>query len=498
MITPNSPIVGYVKVGFTEPPSVTRREDLDRYVTELNRLCKLANLDVRILYAQGWHETAGFSAQSRWWTERLNPAGLGVTGDPVQNEASPTFASGQDAARAQVVHMLAYTGAASVGARSVLNDYRRLDLRYDAVIEAGFAGTVRVLSDLGRGKWAADPDYADLVADRANAIFSEEPMTDATFGNVTHPPFQDRTIPNANNWAWNDLGQRNPLGCCQHSMVGGLVGTDGWFRGGGGGAGLTDYGIGGSTDGNLDGVIYRWNDPRGRRAPWANGGSDGLEGDGPLFVRTLGIDAINRDLVSIERSDGGDTTTPMSPKQFESICALSAYWFDQAKVPANVFPLNPSVGVVTHLLHKEFATKDCPHPPVYNRIDEIQTRIRAILAAGQKAEGEPTPPKPNHGDWEPYSLSGLQSRYGTFPVTQADGTEQTSRWHDNGSIPNAWVARARKEGHTRAGTIPKPLRGFIAIDKDGIEQMVVMFDGRGNQNWTLYRPAREVAWRWLQ
>lgn len=133
-------------------------------------------------------------------------------------------------------------------------------------------------------------------------------------------------------------------------MVGSLWGTDGWFRRGAASTGLTDYGIGGSTDGEeWDGVIFRWNDPRGKRATiymkegrylkrkspgaeamtvsanrsgWANGGSDGLEGDGPLFVRTLGVSAINRDLVSIERSDGGDTSTPISVKQFESICAL--------------------------------------------------------------------------------------------------------------------------------------------------------------------------------
>jgi len=82
----------------------------------------------------------------------------------------------------------------------------------------------------------------------------------------------------------------------------------------------TAYGVGGSTDGpQWDGVILRWNDPRGRRSAWANGGSDGLEGDGPLFVRTRGVNAINRDLVSIERSDGANPATPVSAKQAESI-----------------------------------------------------------------------------------------------------------------------------------------------------------------------------------
>lgn len=213
-----------------------------------------------------------------------------------------------------------------------------------------------------------------------------------TFGNVKHPPFTNRLIPNAQTSAWDDLGQRKPLGVCQHSMVGSLWGTDAWFRRGRASTGLTDYGIGGATDGpRWDGVILRWNDPRGRRSGWANGGSDGLEGDGPLFVRTLGVSAINRDLVSIERSDGGNIQTPMSPKQFESICQLTAYWFDQAKVPWDRFPVHPAHGIVTHFLHYEFATKACPFPPVTNRIDEIQSRVRQILKAAQTATADPSP-----------------------------------------------------------------------------------------------------------
>src|ERR1700712_3066345 len=134
------------------------------------------------------------------------------------------------------------------------------------------------------------------------------------FGNVPHPPVRDRVVPDAQTAAWDNLGPRNPVGVVQHSMVGSLWGTDGWFRCGSASDGLTDYWIGNDCDGpEWDGVIIRWNDPRGKaasvsydggngrvsanRSGWANGGSDGLEGDGPLFVRTLGVNAINRDLV---------------------------------------------------------------------------------------------------------------------------------------------------------------------------------------------------------
>ena len=33
-----------------------------------------------------------------------------------------------------------------------------------------------------------------------------------TFGNVPHPPFIDRLIPDIQNRAWDDLGSRNPAG----------------------------------------------------------------------------------------------------------------------------------------------------------------------------------------------------------------------------------------------------------------------------------------------
>lgn len=322
-----------------------------------------------------------------------------------------------------------------------------------------------------------------------------------TYGNVKHPPFVNKLISDVENGAWDDLGPRRAIGVCQHSMIGTLLGTDRWFRRGAASNGLTDYGIGGSTDGALDGAIYRWNDPWGRRSGWANGGSNGLEGDGPLYVRTLGVNAINQHLVSIERSDGGDITTPMSPKQFESICALSAYWFDQSEMQWDTFPLHPKHGIVTHFLHKEFATKDCPFPPVYNRINEIQDRIRAILKAGQVAGTETTvppvtPPTPDHGKW-PFPLADLKGRFGLIPIRQLDGTMKLAPFSEKGAISNAWAARAVKDGLKKVADIPRPLQGFEALDSDGLQQTIITFDGRGRGAWVLFRPAKEVSFRWL-
>jgi hypothetical protein len=347
------------------------------------------------------------------------------------------------------------------------------------------------------------------------------------FGNVLHPPFVDRLIPDRQTSAWNDLGPRRPVGVCQHSMVGTLWGTDRWFRRGAASTGLTDYGIGGATDGpQWDGVILRWNDPEGRaatvhlkdgdyvpagapgavayavsanRAGWANGGSDGLEGDGPLFVRTLGVAAINRDLVSIERSDGGVTGTPMSPKQFASICALSAYWFDRAKVPWDRFPLNPAHGIVTHLLHLEFATKTCPHPPVTGRIDEIQARIRQILKAGQTRSDQPAPLPPeipvrlDHGAWPAgYEVATLRERFGRLARHDETEGERSFGFDPKGVISNAWVARGAAEGRT-AAQLPRGLDWWVLSGGEGQAYELVTFADR----WTLFRPDRHIAWRWI-
>lgn len=326
-------------------------------------------------------------------------------------------------------------------------------------------------------------------------------MTALVYGQVKHPPFVDRYIPNWENAAWNDLGQRHIVGVCQHTMVGTLTGTDLWFRRGAASTGLTDYGVG------LDGTIYRWNDPLGRRAGWANGGSDGLEGDGPLFVRTLGIDAINRDLVSIERDDRGDPyNCPFEGKQFEACALLTAHWFDQALVPWDSFPVNPHVGVVTHMEHFEFATKGCPHTPVISQTDALQARIRAILKAAQTAtagtttEQPPAPVEQDHSKWpNGWTEAELTSRWSVPRYVDLLGRESRHVFHADYPLPNAWVARGVKEGITKVADLPKPVRIVeIAQPDSGMVATMAVFDGKGSDNWAAYRPSKDIAWRWIQ
>lgn len=322
------------------------------------------------------------------------------------------------------------------------------------------------------------------------------------FGNVPHPPFIDRYIPNAQTFAWDDLGQRNPLGVCQHTMVGTLWGTDTHFRSGG--AGLTDYGIGGATDGKYDGVILRWNDPRSRRSGWASGGSDGLEGPGVPFVRHLGVAAINRDLVSIERSDGGDITTPMSPKQFESICQLTAFWMDQAEVPWYSYPTNPAVQLITHLMHFQFATKGCPWAQIIDNWTRIQDRVRAILRSAQVliAPGPDPVPVPPLPEWpNGWTTAALEAQFGQLLEITISKRNEIAATHlrgfnKNGTISNMWVARCAAERIKAISRMPKPSHVTITASKDGVSSSTLIVPRSGYTDWVAVKMDGNATWKW--
>jgi hypothetical protein len=350
---------------------------------------------------------------------------------------------------------------------------------------------VEVSENRNGSYWLVNPKPALAKAIGNEPVPVPETREPVVFGRVPHPPFQDRII--QNNTAWDDLGPRKIVGSCRHSMVGSLSGTDIYFRGEARNKALTDYGIGGATDGTLDGVIYRWNDPRGRRAPWANGPTNGLEGDGPAFVRVYGVVGVNRDLVSIERSDGGDINTPMSEKQFESMAQLTAYWADQAEIPWYDFPINPKSGVVTDMEHWEFSTKDCPFAPVRSQTTRLQNRIRAILKQWQVGltpvdprpeEPPPVPVEPATG--YPVGMDEKLARdlFGFF--TKQDGTKVGFDPSPKGVVSATWLSRGDSEN-----TFPEADRWIE--ESDG--RRIFTF----KNGWVLVNdPKREKAdWYWL-
>ena len=97
--------------------------------------------------------------QSPAWSEHLNPAGIGVTSLDVE---SPTWTTGEGAARAQLVHLYLYA-AGPIPSDHPLAPYIALDPRYDAALAAGRAGSAGTIADLS-GSWATDPEYAESIA----------------------------------------------------------------------------------------------------------------------------------------------------------------------------------------------------------------------------------------------------------------------------------------------------------------------------------------------
>lgn len=152
-------------ISFAERHGAARLADVAQYIEAVFRYAPEIDLDPAIVIAQSGHETGNWT--SHWWRERLNPAGLGITGDPDQNAASGTWATGERAALAQLHHLGLYLGTDMLA-------WKPYNPRWQAAIQAGYFGVAATLDDLG-GRWAVDRRYGEGVAARGNAIFPHLP-----------------------------------------------------------------------------------------------------------------------------------------------------------------------------------------------------------------------------------------------------------------------------------------------------------------------------------
>lgn len=198
---------------------------------------------------------------------------------------------------------------------------------------------------------------------------------------VPFPPFSKRLLaPKIGNGM--DSGPTDRKGnTVWHTMVGTLSGTDAWFRRPEVAA-ATNWGIGGSLDGDLDGVIYQWVEIPGSLIPWASGPwiYPG-EGDGLKYVNTWGVYGINAYADSIEFS--GQPTTKMTLKQW-----LNGMWLTAAIIHA---ANRDSEQFLWNMHHVEFCTRKtklCPFARIANYTLEYQQGITYIL---QHYEGKLVP-----------------------------------------------------------------------------------------------------------
>lgn len=198
-------------IAWAEAAGVKRVTDFAAYARELYRLCRIAGMagpQAHKLLCQ-WHlETGG--GTSRWWAERLNPAGLGITGDPEQNETSKFFVDGVDAARAHFHHLYQY---ATWPLPEWVEVYRASNPRADAV-PVGVRGTKQTLADFGSVDpqvvtWARDADYGAKWAARLNALAP-------VFAGGAEPeqpeqPEPDRGGNGMKKHDWSSIGFREPV-----------------------------------------------------------------------------------------------------------------------------------------------------------------------------------------------------------------------------------------------------------------------------------------------
>lgn len=393
-MTPDDPIRGpargsagramHAAAPFLGTDYANRRE-VAAYLDESYRLAPRLTIDPAIVVSQSALETANWTSAA--WVERRNPAGIGIVGQANEPglDLGHSWPNGADAARGHLAHLVAYVFGDDWDTvwPAELPPPGAYDPRWQTVFAAGWDGTVRTIRDL-TGKWATDPAYHDKIARRGNALlgFTEEtPMPEApTFGRVPHPPY-DRLIATKRGPGngFSAVSSREIVGTCVHRTWG--YGTGEWYQ--------AFFSIGGERhdDALVDyyvdrrGRIAMLNDPRGTRAPWANGDANGLEGDGPAYVAKLGVSAINARLVSIE-TEG--KTEPLTPECLASLAALIAYWHDQARVPWDRFPYNPTTDCVTQMQHWEFSSahkkgSGCPFAGVQAQTDEYQAATKEIM-----------------------------------------------------------------------------------------------------------------------
>lgn len=152
-------------IAFAQNSGAVRMDEVEKYITEIYRLAPQIGMDPSLLVAQSALETGYW--KSYWWRERLNPAGLSINDDPTTHAGSPGFANGTIAARAQMAHMHAEV----YGPREPLpTELQGVDSSYEAVFQAGWAGEIVTLEDLG-GTWATDTSYGYKIARVAAEIF---------------------------------------------------------------------------------------------------------------------------------------------------------------------------------------------------------------------------------------------------------------------------------------------------------------------------------------
>lgn len=311
-----------------------------------------------------------------------------------------------------------------------------------------------------------------------------------------YPPMVDLIVPKPYEGAGFDrVSFRRPQirGFCTHiTDGGGTIESIAQFFGTGGERArdaLTDLVIG--RDGRI-GLLNDWRDPNrgGTRAGWANGGTDGLEGDGVAFYRTFPY--INTVLVSCEHiARAGEAWTSA---QIEASIEIRTAIMQELRIPWDQYPVKAEWGVSSEQQHRNFATKSCPAEPYIGTYDrQIKAAVRERLREWQGGGATPVPRPEEEKAFTRFGLSleQVERYWGSMTRVNDDGTEDELPFNPEGPLSLLWLERCDREG-----VFPEAeeVRTFDSRLADGKERWATWEGG-----WVAYLPIdnQRAGWKWL-
>lgn len=330
-------------------------------------------------------------------------------------------------------------------------------------------------------------------------------MSEIVFGNAPKPPIIEMICEKPYEGAgFTRVSPRKGrlVGVCNHITAG--RGSIEWYRDFFSTGGqrqydaLVDFVIG------RDGRIGMLNDPFGTRAPWANGGTDGMEGGGPAFYARFGAAGINQRLYSTEHE--GTANEDWTPELWASSIVLDVWMLDGIGMRWDTCPIHPEFLISTVLHHGEFTGKgdnsvyECAGRYYRQNEDRYVAELKAGLRAVQEvippAEPEPEPPAPVEPDIYPkgWTYERARKRFGRLRRHHLDGSITEHRFNPKGMISLLWIARVRDTGLS-----PEAQDHFSVADNDQtanrtrVTVELITFEN----GWILFRPAERATWEWI-
>ncbi|MGE3797778.1 MAG: hypothetical protein AB7G88_08045 [Thermomicrobiales bacterium] len=518
-----------------------RPDERDRaFVFAVVRYCRVAGVDPVLTLIQWLLETG--NATSERWKRDLNSSGIGIVGEDTQQPFRIPSIDGAAALHVQCLYSLVTrTLSPQVPLFHEANDW--MERVWLPKVTSLAMPEVRTVHDLGlryvengrpRATWSwedgkvKEATYGKKLTSRALQFYPEAPDQEPagatveqgrdesmalTFGRVPMVPHKVQLVckPVHNDSAYGydfvPNGRRPIVGMAWHEwMDGGAPGSRQQF--------YEDFFACSSTtcfggehtasgercrnalvDGFImrDGTLVIINDIRGKRRPWASGGSGPYAGDGPAFVRTFGVTAVNERLMSIEivKASGEAWTAA----QIQTAGRLAARTHDQDGQRWDEHPYTSRHGCVTSIAHFEVGNSSCmSQPHDLAGIAAVQAVTRQVMRQYQEAIPVPDPLPPHV---EPFPLPALPGgltveqaaeRFGEAVRHELDGSTRSGFGFDpNGPISMSWMHRAAADQ-----TWPQ-IEDWYVLEDSGKTLQLVTF----SNDWRLVQVAERAGWNWM-